>query len=113
AMLVLLVVAGMTLSMLRRFGAVELGFDPTSVTSVELSFPRGTSGARVAATLEGVRQRLEDSAAVESASYAFPTVYDIGGTSMAGVATDYAPGPRPGTPAGSTPNGARVVAAPC
>jgi putative ABC transport system permease protein len=98
--LVLLVVAGMTLSMLRQFSAIELGFDPTSVTSVELSFPRGTSGGRVAATLEGVRQRLEASEAVESASYAFPTVYDTGGTSMAVVPTDYAPAPGEDTQAG-------------
>src|SRR5262249_30842944 len=49
---------------------------------------------------EGVRQRLEDSEAIESPSYAFPTVYDTGGTSMAVVPTNYAPVPGEDTQAG-------------
>jgi predicted lysophospholipase L1 biosynthesis ABC-type transport system permease subunit len=47
-----------------------------------------------------MRQRLENSDAVESASYAFPSVYDRGGTSMTVVPTEYNPTPSQDTQAG-------------
>jgi predicted permease len=98
--LVLLIVAGLSLSMLREASRVDLGFDAASVMSAELSFPKGTPSGRVSSALEGVRQRLEDSNAVESASYAFPSVYDRGGSSMAVAPTGYTPTPGEDTQAG-------------
>jgi len=98
--LVLLVVAGLSLSMLRAANGVHLGFDGSDVVSVELSFPRGTPSARVSTALERMRQRLENSKEVESASYAFPSVYDHGGTSMTVVPIEYNPAPGQDTQAG-------------
>jgi predicted permease len=98
--LVLLVVAGLSLSMLRTASAVDPGFDGSSVVSVALSFPKGTPSARVSSALEGVRQRLEDSHGVESASYAYPGVYDRGGSAMTVLPTGYNPAPGQDTQAG-------------
>ena len=98
--LVLLTIAGLSVSMLRRFATVDLGFDPASVLAADLSFPRDAPAARIAATLEGARERLASSGGIESVSYAFPAVYDAGGTSMAVVPADYTPAPGEDTQAG-------------
>jgi predicted permease len=91
--LVLLVVAGLCLSVLQRLDAVALGFDATSVAAVDISFPRGAPAPRVASIFEDVRRRLEQSGGVESSSYAFPAVYDSGGSSMGIAPTGYTPAP--------------------
>jgi predicted permease len=80
--LVLLVVSGLCLSVLLRLRTVDLGFDADAVTAVRLSFPKATPEGRTAVVFEEVRQRLEQSGAIEAASYAFPDVYDLGGASM-------------------------------
>jgi predicted permease len=98
--LVLLVVAGLNLGALRRLNATELGFHPAPVMSVELSFPKGTPDARVSAALEAARTRLDASAGIEATSYAFPSVYDTGGWSMAAVPVDHVPAPGEDTQAG-------------
>ena len=80
--LVLLVVSGLCLSTLQQLRAVALGFDAESVTTAHLSFPKATEPSRPSVVLEAVRQRLQQSRAIEAASYAFPDVYDAGGSSM-------------------------------
>jgi predicted permease len=80
--LVLLVVSGLCLSTLQQLRAVALGFDAESVTTAHLSFPKATEPSRPSVVLEAVRQRLQQSSAIEAASYAFPDVYDAGGSSM-------------------------------
>jgi putative ABC transport system permease protein len=99
--LVLLVVAGLSLTMLRRLSSIDLGFDPEAVVSVELSFPKGTPPARSSGAFETVRQQLEQAYAIESSSYAFPSVYDIGGSSMGIVPNGHVPAPGEDTDAGT------------
>ena len=91
--LVLLVVAGLCLAMLQDLGRVDLGFDADSVATVELSFPKRVPPAEVASTLERIRQRLAETDGIESTSYAFPSVYDLGGTSMGIAPVGYSPAP--------------------
>ena len=94
AALVLLVVAGLCLTTMRRLQAVPLGFDPTSVLSVELSFPKATPGATVVETTERIRASLASSSLVSGVSYVSPWVYaDNSGTSMGVVPVDYVPKP--------------------
>ena len=91
--LVLLVVAGLCLAMFQDLRRVDLGFDADSVATVELSFPKRVPPAGVASTLERIRQRLAETDGIESTSYAFPSVYDLGGTSMGIAPVGYSPAP--------------------
>ena len=91
--LVLLVVAGLCLAMLQDLRRIDLGFDADSVATVELSFPKRVPPAAVASTLERLRQRLAETDGIESTSYAFPSVYDVGGTSMGIAPVGYSPAP--------------------
>jgi predicted permease len=91
--LVLLVVSGLCVSVMQRLARVNLGFDADSVASVSLSFPKGAAASAVSGALEAVRRTLQQSAAIESASYAFPAVYDTGGASMGIAPAGYVPGP--------------------
>jgi predicted permease len=99
AVLVLLVVAALCLSMLHRLRTVDLGFDASSVAAVNLSFPKAAPAPRLSIVFEDVRRSLEASPAIESASYAFPPVYDSGGTSMGIAPAGYTP--RPGEDIGA------------
>ena len=90
AALVLLVIAGLCLTTMRRLQTVPLGFDPSSVLAVELSFPRNTPATTVIETTERIRSRLVSSSLVQSVSYVSPWVYaDNSGTSMGIVPADY------------------------
>ena len=91
--LVLLVVAGLCLAMLQDLRRVDLGFAADSVATVELAFPKRVPPAAVAPTLERIRQRLAETDGIESSSYAFPSVYDLGGTSMGIAPVGYSPAP--------------------
>jgi predicted permease len=91
--LVLLVVAGLCLAMLQDLRRIDLGFDADSVATVELSFPKRVPPAAVASTLERLRQRLAETDGIASTSYAFPSVYDVGGTSMGIAPVGYSPAP--------------------
>ena len=91
--LVLLVVAGLCLAMLQDLRRVDLGFNADSVATVELSFPKRVPPADVASTLERIRQRLAETDGIASTSYAFPSVYDLGGTSMGIAPVGYSPAP--------------------
>ena len=91
--LVLLVVASLCLAMLQDLRRIDLGFDADSVETVELSFPKRVPPAGVASTLERIRQRLAETDGIESTSYAFPSVYDLGGTSMGIAPVGYSPAP--------------------
>jgi predicted permease len=98
--MVLLVVTGLALVMLRRLDAVPLGFDPTSVWSVELSFSKQRSTSERTATLERLRRALQDSEGVDVVSYAYPMVYGVGGWSMGIVPEGYVPAPGEDTEVG-------------
>ena len=86
------------------------GFDPSSVVSVELSFPRDTAGPTVVQTIERIRTHLEQLPLVENASYVAPWVYatvssyvapwDNSGTSMGITPADYVARPGEDTLAG-------------
>ena len=91
--LVLLVVAGLCLAMLQDLRRVDLGFAADSVATVELSFPKRVPPADVASTLERIRRSLAETDGIESTSYAFPSVYDLGGTSMGIAPVGYSPAP--------------------
>ena len=91
--LVLLVVAGLCLAMLQDLRRVNLGFAAGSVATVELSFPKRVPPADVASTLERIRRSLAETDGIESTSYAFPSVYDLGGTSMGIAPVGYSPAP--------------------
>ena len=101
AALVLLAIAGLCLTTVRRLQSVPLGFDPSSVVSVELSFPRDTAGPTVVQTIERIRTHLEQLPLVENASYVAPWVYaDNSGTSMGITPADYVARPGEDTLAG-------------
>ena len=91
--LVLLVVAGLCLAMLQDLRRVDLGFAADSVATVEFSFPKRVPPADVASTLERIRRSLAETDGIESTSYAFPSVYDLGGTSMGIAPVGYSPAP--------------------
>jgi putative ABC transport system permease protein len=91
--LVLLVVAGLCVAMLQDLRRVDLGFAADPVATAELTFPRRVPPAAVASTLEHIRQRLAETDTIESSSYAFPSVYDIGGTSMGIAPVGYTAAP--------------------
>jgi predicted permease len=102
AALVLLVIAGLCLTTMRRLQAVPLGFDPSSVLSVELSFPKDTPGATVVGVYERIRARLASSPLVASVSYVAPWVYaDNSGSSMGITPADYVERPGEDTLAGT------------
>lgn len=102
AALVLLVVAGLCLTTLRRLESVPLGFDTSSVLSVELSFPKDTAGSRVMQTTERIRATLAASPQVSSASYVSPWIYaDNSGASMGITPAGYTPAPGEDTLAGT------------
>jgi predicted permease len=98
--MVLLVVAGLALTMLRRLEAVPLGLDTTSVLKIELSFPKNSAAGVSADTFERLRRSLQMSSGVEAVSYAYPMVYDVGGWSMGIVPDGYVPAPGEDTEAG-------------
>jgi putative ABC transport system permease protein len=99
--LVLLVVAGMCLSTVRRLQSVPLGFDPSAVLSIEASLPKGTAADEAVRTIERVRAGLAASPLIDAASYASPGVYaDNSGTSMGVVPAEYVPRPGEDTLAG-------------
>ena len=85
--LVLLVVAGLCLTTVRRLQNVGLGFDPTSVMVIDPSFSKKTPDARAAAAFERIRENLATVPGISAVTYAFPEVYDEGGTSM-GIVPD-------------------------
>jgi predicted permease len=91
--LVLLVVSGLCLSLLQRLRSVDLGFDGDAVTAVNLSFPKSTNASRISPVVERIRQHLEQTGVIDSASYAFPYVYDNGGSSMGIAPAAYTPAP--------------------
>jgi predicted permease len=98
--MVLLVVTGLALTALRRLNTVPLGFDATSVWSVDLSFPKDYADSGIAGTMERLRLTLQDATGVEAATYAFPAVYDTGGTSLGIVPDGYVPAPGEDTQVG-------------
>jgi predicted permease len=98
--MVLLVIAGLSLAAFRRLNAITLGFDPTSVLSVELSFPKSTPENRASDTFERLRRNLEQAGAIEAVTYAYPSVYDTGGTSLSILPDGYVAAPGEDTEAG-------------
>lgn len=89
----LLAVTGLSLTMLHRLNAVPLGFDATSVLDVALSFPKDNSEEQNAGAFERIRRALQESSTVESVTYAYPDVYDVGGWSMGVVPDGYVAAP--------------------
>jgi predicted permease len=100
AVMVLLVIAGLSIAMFRRLNAISLGFDPTSVLSVELSFPKTTPENRASDTFERLRRTLQQAGAIEAVTYAYPSVYDTGGTSLSVLPDGYVAVPGEDTEAG-------------
>lgn len=98
--MVLLVIAGLSLAAFRRLNAITLGFDPTSVLSVELSFPRNAPEGRASDTFERLRRNLQQAGAIEAVTYASPSVYDTGGTSLSILPDGYVAAPGEDTEAG-------------
>ncbi len=98
--LVLLVVAGLSLSTMQRLARTELGFDPRSVTTIDVSFPKNAAPDVVIAAFDVLRDSLSRQPGVEAVTYAFPSVYDTGGSSMGIVPAGYAAAPGEDTQAG-------------
>jgi predicted permease len=96
----LLIVTGLALTMLRRLDAVPLGFDATAVWSAALSFPKNAPDRQAVDTLERLRRTLTEAKAVEAVTYAFPTVYDTGGSSKGIVPDGYVAAPGEDTQVG-------------
>jgi predicted permease len=92
AALVLLVIAGLCLTTMRRLQTIPLGFDPSSVLSIELSFAKATPKATVVHAAERIRASLASSPLVNGVSYVSPWVYaDNSGTSMGITPEAYVP----------------------
>jgi predicted permease len=98
--MVLLVIAGLSLATFRRLNAITLGFDATSVLSIELSFPRSTPEHRASDTFERLRRNLQQAGSIEAVTYAYPSVYDTGGTSLSVFPDGYSAAPGEDTEAG-------------